>query len=278
LFVAICVPAILAQCQGACQDTSAPCPGDYQPNLCPGPSNIQCCPEPTPNCPGQCQDNSLPCSGVYQSGLCPGPDSVQCCKSGTGGACATFAEQQWNCADPQCSQTVPEGSAQPGYQCAEFVSRTLAAAGHINLDPLAAQSAYGSYQWNGQTYDLLWVSSQQGGPLGLEDFLKVIGWQNVGADPGSVVDCSALMVNGAEGAYSHTCVGVGPDVVDAHNMARHQKSGSFYTINTIWNPPSWAREHNATAIARIRETPRRHIKFPPRTRAGVTPPNPKPSN
>src|SRR5437762_1698375 len=41
LIVAIClVPAVvLAQCQGACQDTSVSCPGTYQPNLCPGPDN-----------------------------------------------------------------------------------------------------------------------------------------------------------------------------------------------------------------------------------------------
>jgi predicted dienelactone hydrolase len=211
---------------------------------------------------------------------------VQCCRSGTGGACSSFAEQQWNCADPQCSETVPEGTPQPSYQCAEFVSRTLAASGHINLDPLAPQSQYGSYTWSGTTYDLLWVSSQQGGPLGLEDFLNAMGWQNAGTDPGAVNDCSALMVNGAEGPYSHTCVGVGPNVVDAHNNARHQKPASYYHINAIWNPPgsSLSRVHNATAAAsmralrKYRETPRRHVHMPPEIPAGAVLPNPTPSN
>jgi len=171
--------------------------------------------------------------------------------------------------------TVSEGQAQPQYQCAEFVARCLAAAGHINLDPLADQSAYGSYTWNGQTYDLLWVSSQQGGPQGLEDFLRAVGWQNVGADPSSVVDCSALMVNGAHGPYSHTCVGIGSNVVDAHNMARYHKDGGYYHINAIWNPPSWAPTYNTTYKP---ETRRRRVKMPPAIPAGSQLPDPKPSN
>jgi len=77
-----------ASCAGACQDNSNPCPGDYQPGVCPGPANIQCCPEPTPNCNGQCQDNSLSCSGQYAAGQCPGPDNVQCCTHGGGGGAA----------------------------------------------------------------------------------------------------------------------------------------------------------------------------------------------
>jgi len=76
---------VIAQCAGACQDTSNPCPNAYIPNECAGPSNIECCPEPTPSCNGQCQDNSLPCSGSYQSNMCPGPSNVQCCTSGGGG-------------------------------------------------------------------------------------------------------------------------------------------------------------------------------------------------
>jgi len=46
------------------------------------------------------------------------------------------------------------------------------------------------------------------------------------------------MVDGSEGAYSHTVVGIATEVVDAHNVARYQVSASFYNINDVWNPPS----------------------------------------
>jgi hypothetical protein len=148
-----------------------------------------------------------------------------CCTSGGGGgggSCQNFADDQWfylqasvyvfcvfflpllfrNCADPSCSSTVPAGSGQPNYECAEFVSRSLASgiipllflllsslhvvsvyflAGYVpNLGPLDPQANYGSYSYNGQTYDLLWTSSQSGGPLGVEDFLQASGWSSGG--------------------------------------------------------------------------------------------------
>jgi len=118
------------------------------------------------------------------------------------------------------------------------VSRTLASAGLIPLDPYEAQSHYGSFSANGNTYDLLWVSSRQGGGiLGLEDYLKDSGWTECGASASCVSECSALMVTGSEGAYSHTCVGIADQVVDAHNVARYQVAASFYHINDVWNPP-----------------------------------------
>jgi hypothetical protein len=39
------------------------------------------------------------------------------------------------------------------------------------LDPLAPQGEYGSFHANGRTYDLLWVSSKNGGITGLDDYL-----------------------------------------------------------------------------------------------------------
>jgi len=67
-------------CPGVCQDNSHSCPSGYKSGLCPGPSNIQCCPEATPNCvTGQCQQTTLPCAGGYKTGLCPGPSTIACC-------------------------------------------------------------------------------------------------------------------------------------------------------------------------------------------------------
>jgi len=69
-------------CPGVCQATSVQCGSTYRPGLCPGGSNIECCPMATPSCNGQCQQNSLPCGGKYVSGQCPGASNIQCCTSG----------------------------------------------------------------------------------------------------------------------------------------------------------------------------------------------------
>jgi len=235
-------------CPGLCEDSTVnSCGAGWVSGLCPGSSNIQCCEMATPNCNGQCQDSSLPCSGSYLSGDCPGPSNVQCCSSGgptppppppTPGQCSTFANAEWNCADPQCSSTVCTGCGQPNYECAEFVARSLASGGLIPLGPYDSQSEYGSFPSGGNTYDLLWVSSKNGGILGLDDYLNSTGWNAEGTDPSTVNDCSALMVVGSEGDYSHTVVGVAPQIVDAHNVARYQVQPSFYNIDNIWNPPS----------------------------------------
>jgi len=83
VLLAACLAGLVRSqsCAGCCQDTSNSCPNQYFAGECPGPSNIQCCPEPTPDCNGQCQDNSLPCSGSYVANECPGPSNVQCCTS-----------------------------------------------------------------------------------------------------------------------------------------------------------------------------------------------------
>jgi len=231
-------------CPGLCQDSGTPCSSGYMAGLCPGPSNIECCGMATPDCSGQCQDNSLPCSGGYASNLCPGGSNIQCC-GGSGpnpppppanGSCAPFADSQWNCATPSCTSHVGTGSGQPNYQCAEFAARSLASAGMIPISPLASQNDYLSFSVGGNTYDLLWVSSKQGGPLGLDDYLRYSGWQSCSSDS-CVDDCSALIVVGAEGAYSHAVIGIGPQLCDAHNVARYHVPPSFYQIDIVWNPP-----------------------------------------
>jgi len=270
--------AISGNCAGLCQDNSLSCSSSYQPGLCPGPANIECCPMPTPNCPGQCQDNSLSCSN-YVSGLCPGGDNIECCEGDnpnpppgpppSGGSCAPFANAQWNCADPNCDSTVCTGCGQPNYQCAEFVARTLASGGLIPLGPYDAQSAYGSFRANGRTYDLLWVSSKNGGILGLEDYLKDSGWTECGSSASCVSECSALMVVGSEGAYSHTVVGIADQVCDAHNVARYQVAPTFYRINDVWNPPS-----NISDIVALQRAERAKLKIDPNPRYKL--PNYKP--
>jgi len=232
-FLGLIIGAVWAQCNGCCQNTQTDsCPSGYKSGLCPGASNIECCEEVTSSCPGQCQDQSLSCAGTYKSGLCPGSASVLCCAG-----VQPFADRQWDCADVDCTTIVASGASQPNYECAEFVARSLAAGGYIpNLGALAAQSAYGSYGYNGVTYDLLWVSSKQGGPAGLREALVAMGWVT-----GSIVSKSAVFVDGSDGPYSHVAIGVGSNLCDAHNNARYHISScnTYYTVNEIRNPPAW---------------------------------------
>jgi len=72
-------------CAGLCQNTATKCSAGYKTGLCPGPSNIKCCPMSTPSCSGQCQDTSLSCGNGYQTGKCPGPSNMKCCPSSGGG-------------------------------------------------------------------------------------------------------------------------------------------------------------------------------------------------
>jgi Putative peptidoglycan binding domain/Putative amidase domain len=80
-------------------------------------------------------------------------------------AAVTYADSHWNCATAACTSRVSAGSAQPNFQCAEFVARSLAAEGKVpGLTSNSPQSAYGSYRArNGQTYDLLWVGVDASG-------------------------------------------------------------------------------------------------------------------
>ena len=169
-----------------------------------------------------------------QAGLCPGASDVQCCQG-----VQPFADRYWNCADVACTQTVASGSSQPNYECAEFVARALAAGGWISgLSGLEAQSSYDPYEYNGQSYDFLWVSNIQGGPLGLREFLLAKGWS--GDASSSIVAGSAVMVSGSGGSYGHVALGVGDNVCDAHNNARYHATScnTFYIVDQVLNPPS----------------------------------------
>jgi hypothetical protein len=164
-------------------------------------------------------------------------NKCNCCTNKVG-TCKPFADQQWNCATPSCSSKVNAGSPQPQYECAEFAARTIASANLLPLDPQAPQDQYGHWSYNGKSYDLLWTSSKSGGRLGLEDAVAALGWTSAGSDASAITDCSVILVDGSEGAYSHVVVGIGSNLVDAHNMARYHEQGRYYTINAVWNPPS----------------------------------------
>ena len=101
-----------------------------------------------------------------------------------------------------------------------------------------AQGSYNPYSYGGKSYDLLWVSSLQGGPLGLRELLLALGWS--GSASSGIKAGSAVMTTGSNGNYGHTVVGVGSNTCDAHNNARyHQTScSSYYTVNQVLNPPS----------------------------------------
>jgi len=155
-------------------------------------------------------------------------------------AVATFADANWNCVTAACTSRVTAGTFQDNYECAEFVSRSIAAGGAFpGLSDTSAQSSFGSYDLSGTTYDLLWVSSGEGGPLGLEDALKAMGWTNVGTDCSTSIKAGYVaIVNGADGPRSHTFVGVGENLGDAHNNAQYHVDGCFYgTPNAIYAPP-----------------------------------------
>jgi hypothetical protein len=121
------------------------------------------------------------------------------------------------------------------------VARSLAAGGFIpNIAALAKQSDYEYYNHGGKVYDLLWVSSVQGMPLGLEDYLKVIGWRAVGSSPNDVKEGYVLICIGSDGPHSHTGIGVGAGIFDAHNSARYRAQASIcgYGINVVYAPPN----------------------------------------
>ncbi len=128
---------------------------------------------------------------------------------------------------------------------------------------LTIQSEYGSFYANGRTYDLLWVSSKNGGTRGLDNYLGMFkfyfrcinfyslssawspwngykllitivgdsGWHSCGPSGSCVRDCSALMVNGAEGAYSHTVVGIKlTEKMFRENFSRFHPSTDYLKI------------------------------------------------
>jgi hypothetical protein len=136
-----------------------------------------------------------------------------------------FANNNWNCANVACSSRVAAGTGQPGYACAEFAARSLAAGGYLpGLSSTAAQSSYTNYK--GHNLCLT---------TGLASALQGLGFKA----SGSVNSACALFGNAGEGSWSHACIGVGASTNDCHNNARYHISttGVMYQgVNSILCP------------------------------------------
>jgi len=145
-----------------------------------------------------------------------------------------FANKNWNCADVACSSTVPSNTPQPGYECAEFVARSLCNGGYIpGVGAYDPQGSYYSYNYNGATYDLCYTT-------GLSDALAALGFTKLAAQASSVTAGVAVFGDGGDGYFSHTVIGVGPQSIDAHNYAELQipvTSDLFQGIDACWGPP-----------------------------------------
>jgi hypothetical protein len=147
-------------------------------------------------------------------------------------AAVTYADSHWNCATAACTSRVSAGSAQPNFQCAEFVSRSLAAEGKVpGLTSNSSQSAYGSYHAkNGQTYDLLWVGvdangyDDEGIP-GLYQYLTQNGvGTNIGNTPSKAAPGDVTFHFEGQG-HTGLLVQTGSNpLADFHNNARYHVS------------------------------------------------------
>jgi hypothetical protein len=141
-----------------------------------------------------------------------------------------YANTHWDCADVSCSSRVPAGSGQPSYECAEFVSRSLAYGGYFSgLSASAPQSTF--LNWKG--YDLCLTTSL------IKALPALAGYKQKGSSGSDVVAAGVIFGNAGDGSMSHTCVGIATGMVDCHNNAREDVSaaGEMYLgINAVYGP------------------------------------------
>jgi len=145
-------------------------------------------------------------------------------------AAKQYADSHWNCVDAGCSSTVSAGTGQPNYQCAEFVARSLAAAGFVpGLGPNSPQSAYDPYVApNGRSYDLLWVgwTTASGYSTGINGLYQYLTQNGIAADIGQVptseIALSDVVIYHEGQGHTAIVVQTGSSpLVDAHNNARY---------------------------------------------------------
>ena len=145
-------------------------------------------------------------------------------------AAVVYANAHWNCATAACTSRVSAGAAQPNYQCAEFVARSLAAEGKVpGLTSSSSQSAYGHYRAkNGKTYDLLWFGVNasgynDGGILGLYQYLTQNGvGTNIGNAPSKAAPGDVTFHFEGQGHTGLLVVQAGSNsLADFHNNARY---------------------------------------------------------
>ena len=148
-----------------------------------------------------------------------------------------FADAHWNWTAWNDSTPVAFGSAQPQYQCAEFVARAMAAAGLVpGLGPDDPQSDYFNYTApNGKVYDLLLISElPQYNNLYAYLMDSGVG-QDVGDQPGQAQPGDIVVTYlGPDGTLSHVglvaqaATGTAEATVDAHNNARLDYGYHYY--------------------------------------------------
>lgn len=131
-----------------------------------------------------------------------------------------------------------ESKLQDPYGCAPFVSHALAAGGIFALPANGSMSLYDSYHFGGKSYSLNCCGTKDGSSgcqaaPGVMDILLAMGWKSTG----TVTAGSIVFVTGSDGPFTHVVVGVGHNLVDAHNMAHYHVPISGYTINMALNPP-----------------------------------------
>lgn len=144
-------------------------------------------------------------------------------------AAVQYADSYWNCTNPSCTSTVSAGTAQPNFECAEFVARALSMEGLVpGLNSGSSQSAYGNYHaQDGKTYDLLWVgwttaSKYSTGINGLYQYLIDNGiGSDIGNHPSEAVPGDVVIYHEGQGHTSLLVQTGSSPLVDAHNNARY---------------------------------------------------------
>jgi hypothetical protein len=149
----------------------------------------------------------------------------------------TFATANWNCKTAACTTRVTAGTAQPAYECAEFVARALATEGFMpGLTSTSPQSAFDPYYRTGfkHTYDLLLITPTAG-LYTLADYLKDEGHAtNIGTNLNNASAGDMVVLEDSSGKAHHTVLIVteglstSSTMVDAHNNARLNYALSNY--------------------------------------------------
>ena len=157
-----------------------------------------------------------------------------------GNAAVQYANSHWNCANAACTSTVPAGAPQDNFECAEFVSRSLAAAGLVpRLAPSSPKDAYGRYPAkNGRTYDLLWVGwTSTNGYNTTNGLYQYLIQNGIGVDIGNTPSKATpgdVVIYHEDRGHTGLLVQTGNDpLVDTHNNARYHVPYMEYPDLTI---------------------------------------------
>ena len=203
-----------------------------------------------------------------------------------------FADTHWSWTAWNDPTPVADGANQDNYQCAEFVARSMAAAGLIpGLSPNSPQNDYFNYKApNGKVYDLLLIT-----PLPQYNTIYAylmdsgvgidVGDQPTLARPGDFV----VTYLGTGGTASHMgLVATAPTAaseatVDAHNHARYHYGYHFYAPShlvelapdALYKVEAWAEKGAAAAPAQKNATPKAPVA--PNHRLGAVRPFADPS-